>query len=207
MSEAGYTPDRAINVQRFSEIDARVAASRCICGGKLLVRGEGSVHTPGGAATFGWRYRTDTDRPLNRIALTTGKMKRYEKMAAETGTALKTSDIPRAARRDWPRISWIVAGLAAMLLMLFLRRYIFWMPHPIGYVMWMCNWPMRMVWFSLFAGWILKWVIVKYGGIRTYTRAKRVFMGFIFGEASAAILWLAVAAYQGQRFGYAMHID
>jgi hypothetical protein len=49
-------------------------------------------------------------------------------------------------------------------------------------------------WFSIFAGWLAKVLLVRFGGSRLYMKMRPLFVGVIFGEALAAGALLAVNA-------------
>jgi hypothetical protein len=89
-------------------------------------------------------------------------------------------------------------------LSVWLRSFIFWFPHPIGYVMWMANYPHYQVWFSFFIGWMLKAAILKYGGSRAYLHARRFFIGLVVGEALGVIFWKVVFWLTQETSGFAM---
>ena len=66
-----------------------------------------------------------------------------------------------------------------------------WPLHPIGYIM--ANmWTVRVVWFSLFLGWALKALILRYGGAAAYNRNRPLFIGLIVGEAIIGTLWMSL---------------
>jgi hypothetical protein len=44
----------------------------------------------------------------------------------------------------------------------------------------------------VFLGWILKVMIVRFGGSSLFQRARPFFVGIIFGEALAAGIWLVI---------------
>ena len=79
-------------------------------------------------------------------------------------------------------------GGAWVILSMFLRRTLFWFPHPIGYMM-MVNPLTRSIWFSFFIGWVCKKFVVKYGGKATFDKAKVIFIGMIMGELMAILVW------------------
>ena len=45
----------------------------------------------------------------------------------------------------------------------------------------MSSWGLYKLWFSAFAAFCLKSLILKYGGLKTYNRLKPAFLGMIFG--------------------------
>lgn len=53
--------------------------------------------------------------------------------------------------------------------------------HPVGYAL-AGSWTMSWLWFSVMVGWLLKLVLLRYGGVRMYRRAVPVFVGLVLGE-------------------------
>ena len=49
-------------------------------------------------------------------------------------------------------------------------------------------------WFagSFLLGWLIKWLILRYGSQRIYREARRFFIGMIAGEMLAGLFWMAV---------------
>jgi len=78
-----------------------------------------------------------------------------------------------------------------MLLMLAQHRFYWWPLHPVGFVV-SVGWLTGQIWFSVFIAWMVKALILKYGGNGLFTAAKPLFLGLILGEASAAGFWLFV---------------
>lgn len=86
----------------------------------------------------------------------------------------------------------IVVGLLVTLLLNTLRTRLLWFPfHPVGYAV-SSSWSMDMLWFPLFTAWVLKLLIVRYGGLRLYRKALPFFMGLILGECVVGGLWPAL---------------
>ena len=57
-------------------------------------------------------------------------------------------------------------------------RFVAWPLHPVGYLL-AFSWPMKMIWFSLFVGWVAKVLLVRFGGVSLYRAARPVFIGLI----------------------------
>jgi hypothetical protein len=55
------------------------------------------------------------------------------------------------------------------------------------------------IWFSVFVSWLLKLLILKYGGLYLYRVLKPFFLGLILGEATAAGFWLVVDFLMGEK--------
>jgi hypothetical protein len=64
-----------------------------------------------------------------------------------------------------------------------------WPFHPIGLVL-MSSGPMQVMWFSIFLGWGIKRLLLRYGGAGAFRRARPFFIGLIVGEILAAGVWM-----------------
>jgi hypothetical protein len=70
--------------------------------------------------------------------------------------------------------------------------------HPIGYAMGP-SWPMIQLWFSILVGWLSKSLILRWGGMRLFRRARPFFLGLVVGEFAAAGVWILVDSITGMR--------
>ncbi len=85
-----------------------------------------------------------------------------------------------------------VAGSAITVFLSVMRlRYVWWPLHPVGYLC-VGTWPLGQLWFAIFLGWLLRTVVLRFGGSTLYTRARPAMIGVIVGEAVAAGFWLVV---------------
>lgn len=74
-----------------------------------------------------------------------------------------------------------------------MRILVAWWPlHPVGYLL-AYTYPVSRIWFSVFVGWLLKVLIVRFGGSRLVQGARPFFLGLIIGEAGAAAFWVLVS--------------
>ncbi len=90
--------------------------------------------------------------------------------------------------------AWAAVGAAVTVGLYALRaRFVWWPVHPIGYAIG-AAWPGIVYWSSFFMGWLAKLLLVRYGGMRMFRRARPFFLGLILGEFSAAIVWVIVSA-------------
>jgi hypothetical protein len=63
-----------------------------------------------------------------------------------------------------------------------LRLRLWWWPlHPFGYLAANC-WGMHWYWMSFFAGWVLKSLAVRYGGLQLYRRMVPLSIGLLIGD-------------------------
>lgn len=71
--------------------------------------------------------------------------------------------------------------------------------HPIGYlftVSFALEWGM---WNIVFVTWLVKWLIVRYGGLRAYRRSVSFFLGLALGDAVAHFVWGVGLSLAGAR--------
>ncbi|MFQ6132836.1 MAG: DUF6784 domain-containing protein, partial [Armatimonadota bacterium] len=89
---------------------------------------------------------------------------------------------------------------AAMLLLLTGMRWRFgwWRLHPVGYAA-STIWATNFMWFSMLVGSALNFLILRYGGLRTYRRARPFFLGLILGDFLMMAVWFVVDAVTGVR--------
>jgi hypothetical protein len=92
----------------------------------------------------------------------------------------------------------ILCGAGTTGLLAWMRALHAWWPlHPLGYAMGP-SWPMIQLWFSMLVGWMLKSLILRYGGFRRFREAKPFFLGLVVGEFSAAGIWLIIDFLTGK---------
>ncbi|MEK7766389.1 MAG: DUF6785 family protein, partial [bacterium] len=87
------------------------------------------------------------------------------------------------------------AGVAGALLAL-RARFAWWPLHPVGLIM-CAPYTMSKFWFSIFLGWLLKTLVMRFGGARGYRRLLPLFLGFVLGESVIAALWMVVGLVTG----------
>lgn len=94
----------------------------------------------------------------------------------------------------WQGPVFLIVGLVVTMILVFCRTTLSWFPlHPLGYAL-CSSWTMIVFWFSAFLAWLLKSLILRYGGMRLYRQARPLFLGMILGEFTAALLWTVANA-------------
>ena len=87
-------------------------------------------------------------------------------------------------------------GIGAVMtwLLYFLRHRFMWWPfHPIGYVMTAATWGgLADFWFSVFLGWLVKFVILMIFGLRAHQRAIPFFLGLVMGDYVFVSMWALI---------------
>ncbi len=99
---------------------------------------------------------------------------------------------------------WIWTGVGGALMGgLMLARHVFaWWPfHPIGFAV-SASWVMNHLWMSIMVAWLIKVMVLNYGGASLYERTKPFFMGIILGQFVAAGFWLLVDSFTGVKYNH-----
>ncbi|MFC1713841.1 DUF6785 family protein [Candidatus Poribacteria bacterium] len=90
---------------------------------------------------------------------------------------------------DYLYIVYCIIGAAITMVLATLNRYFVWWPfHPLGYILG-GEWMLRYFWFSIFLAWMIKWIILKYGGMKAHRKAVPIFIGITVGDATMIALW------------------
>ncbi len=96
--------------------------------------------------------------------------------------------------------NWFWLGFGAILtfgMMLARSRFAAFPFHPIGYLM-CVTFPAKMLWFSIFLGWLCKVVITRFGGVESYRKMIPAFLGLALGDVAMILFWLVIDGWQGR---------
>ncbi|NKB71713.1 MAG: hypothetical protein GKR89_31955 [Candidatus Latescibacteria bacterium] len=96
-------------------------------------------------------------------------------------------------------IGWLstLAGGGVMALLMLARHHFLWWPlHPLGFAVSTISMT-NYISFSVFLAWLIKSIILKYGGPALFKRARPFFMGLILGQFAVAGLWLIIDYFTG----------
>jgi Family of unknown function (DUF6785)/Domain of unknown function (DUF6784) len=92
---------------------------------------------------------------------------------------------PRDA--DYASTIAYVFGFAFTLFLASMRtRFLWWPFHPVGYLV-SGSFGLFRLWFPIFVTWLIKTIILRYGGLDWYRKARPFFFGLIIGEFCAAL--------------------
>ncbi len=79
--------------------------------------------------------------------------------------------------------------LFAIALMLMRMKFLWWPFHPAAYAAASGSWAINYIWFSLFFAWIVKLLLLKFGGVHIYQKATPFFLGLILGQFVVGSIW------------------
>lgn len=123
------------------------------------------------------------------------------------GHFLGEPGLDRFTEINWYRMIAIAGGFSAVGILLLIRsRFMRFPIHPIGYLVFLMTilyafeTPFQRVpaekplltstiWGSALLAWLIKRVVVKYGGMNVYKQAKPLFVGLIVGSVLAVFFW------------------
>lgn len=109
-------------------------------------------------------------------------------------TWMREKSMPEAVR-----IGYMGVGAAIVVFLSNLRgSFIGWPFHPAGYAL-AVSFAMDYFWFAFFVSWLLKLVIVRYGGMRQHNAFVPFFLGLVLGDFCMGSIWAIVGPLIGQR--------
>ena len=98
-------------------------------------------------------------------------------------------------------LGWYITagGAAGMLFLMFMRaRFLWWPFHPIGFAIGPV-WIMDRIWFTIFLAWLIKTIVVRYGGLKLFQKLRPLFLGLILGQFTCNGTWILIDAIAGGR--------
>jgi len=91
----------------------------------------------------------------------------------------------------------IGVGFFVTLILNALRLRLAWFPfHPVGYAV-SSSWSLSLLWLPLFIAWIVKLVLLRYGGLPVYRQALPLFLGVILSECILGSTWTLIGIALG----------
>ena len=113
-------------------------------------------------------------------------------LGAETYNTLEAS-LKSGTITDWNGIVVAVSGFISCILLSIAKIKIPGFPlNPVAYAM-MSTYSTHFLWSSAFISWACKVLILKYGGLKVFTKALPFFLGLIIGDCLAGAFWCIVS--------------
>ena len=90
---------------------------------------------------------------------------------------------------DVPAIIAMGIGFLITGFLMVMRMRLFWWPfHPAGFAI-SSSWSMNVFWFSIFVSSVIKWIILRHGGVSVHRKLIPFFLGLILGEFIVGSVW------------------
>ena len=103
---------------------------------------------------------------------------------------------------NWQQMGFVALGGVTMFGLISMQyRFLWWPLHPIGFIT-PGQFPMNNIWFSIFLGWLFKFLLVQNGGLKVYRQARPIFLGVVLGEAFIAGIWSIIGLFTGQGYNF-----
>ena len=99
-------------------------------------------------------------------------------------------------------VTWKLFGVAGIgggiqLLLITAAKHFLWFPiHPIAFPI-SAMWTTHHLMPSIFIAWLVKVVVLRYGGVLLYRRTRPFFLGLILGHYAAGGLWCVIDGFTG----------
>lgn len=105
--------------------------------------------------------------------------------------------ISNPSKPDYSTGLFLGVGFVTTLFFTFMRnRFIWWPLHPAGYAV-SNSWGLDVTWFPILISFIIKSVILKFGGLKVHSRAIPFFAGLILGEFVIGSIWSIIGSISG----------
>lgn len=114
--------------------------------------------------------------------------------------------VPWTTLKDWldnpvrpnlARMEGVGVGMLVTAFLLFMRtRFVWWPFHPIGYAV-SGTFTMAWLWCATLVGWLLKALIIRYGGMSSYRRYLPFFIGLVLGDYITSSVWAIYGSVTG----------
>jgi len=98
---------------------------------------------------------------------------------------------------QWVQQVWMLVGAVIVLGLRVMRGSFLWWPfHPAGYAL-AVSFAMDYFWFAFFVSWLIKLVIVRFGGMKLHNSAIPFFLGLTLGDYVCGSLWAIYGPVNG----------
>jgi len=95
------------------------------------------------------------------------------------------------------QLGFIVGGALMVVWLRVMRGAFLWWPfHPVGYAL-ATSYAMDYFWFAFFISWLVKALIVRFGGMKAHNTAIPFFLGLILGDYVMGSLWAIYGPMRG----------
>ncbi len=108
---------------------------------------------------------------------------------AREGYTILASHLTHQNETSYVDLGFMGAGFVFTMVLMSIRSQFLWWPfHPVGYAVsgW---WIIGRLWFPLFISTILKWSILRFGGVGAYRKTIPFFQGLILGDFILGSCW------------------
>lgn len=100
-------------------------------------------------------------------------------------------------KREWTQTAYVIGGAVVVLGLRLMRGAFLWWPfHPAGYAL-AVSFAMDYFWFAFFVSWLIKLIIVRFGGMKLHNSGIPFFLGLTLGDYVCGSLWAIYGPMNG----------
>ena len=127
-----------------------------------------------------------------------GKAVGYKQWVGQEAFAQLNGWITQGQPAGSTNLWYFVGGLLIAGALAFLRRAFLWWPlHPAGFALG-TSYAMNYFWMCVLIAWLIKFLLVRYGGMTAHRKAIPFFLGLILGDYTVGALWSLLGLLLGQ---------
>lgn len=125
----------------------------------------------------------------------TGNVNTWRTSVGTTPFRLLSDWIKNPTGFEMPRVYGVIGGFVVTGFLMAMRlRFLWWPLHPVGYVLAETS-TMYWLWSPTLIGWVIKALVLRYGGISLFRRSIPLFIGLILGDYVISCLWTILGLY------------
>jgi hypothetical protein len=119
-----------------------------------------------------------------------------------------TQQVAAPPMRDMTRLGYVGVGAVIAVGLALLRRTWLGCPfHPLGFILATAYGDSTTFFFPLFVAWLLKWLLLRAGGLRFYRAGLPFFLGLIIGHFTlGGIIWPVMSMFLGPDTSNGYHL-
>ena len=104
---------------------------------------------------------------------------------------------------DMVGVGFFAYGLLFGIFLMVMRWQFLWWPfHPAGYAV-SSTYQMRGLWSMFLLGWLIKWLVLRHGGLRLHRQVLPLFFGMVLGEFAVGGFWaLFGIVFRTETYGF-----
>jgi len=134
-----------------------------------------------------------------RMGMASGQTHVYNILIGTWSTDELRSVLENPSHTDWSGSLAILVSVCVTSLLYYLKlRFIWWPLHPVAFPIAMSN-TIAAITPALFTTWLVKGLLLRYGGLRAHRTALPLFLGLLVGDATVSLLREVVSALLGIR--------
>lgn len=177
-------------VRIADDAGATTGRSRALALGAILLLAMLISYLASGASTLVLEYNYAATLSPDAPALNSAELGWAGALAERSARVSSSGALPPEGHSAI--LHTIIGAVIAIALGVLSLAFAWWPLHPVGYLLWQSV-PIAHAWFSLFVGWLIKQLLVRFGGSAVFKASLPFFIGLIVGEILAAGFWSLVS--------------